>query len=77
MRGKVRANYAHADRCRTKSMGNQSVNRLRAVTQTLLQRLKQLKKKKKTTTIWFKTIWTPVRIRRNEIKSPGKEKLRT
>lgn len=76
MRGKVRANGAHADRCRTKSMGNKSVNRLRAVTQTLLQRLKQLKKKK-TTTVFFKTIWTPVRIRRNEIKSPGKEKLRT
>lgn len=76
MRGKVRANDAHADRCRPKSMGNKSVNRLRAVTQTLLQRLKQLKKKK-TTTIFFKSIWTPVRIRRNEIKSPGKEKLRT
>lgn len=35
MLGKVRTDDAYGDYCLPKSMGNKSVNRLRAITQTL------------------------------------------
>lgn len=62
MLGKVRTNDAYGDYCLPKSMGDKSVNRLRAITQTSLARSSSSRPAESETTRGYSTCKTTKEI---------------